>query len=79
MEHIEQVLNKMCTACYALSNIKHIVLIDTLRVIYFTLINSIISYGIIFWGSSSAKWEGVETGWSWLRTGTNTVMNLRVP
>jgi len=32
-QHIEQVLNKMCTACYALRNIKHIVTIDTLRVI----------------------------------------------
>jgi len=47
-QHIEQVLNKMCTACYALRNIKHIVPIDTLRVIYFTHIHSIISYGIIY-------------------------------
>jgi len=52
-QHIEHVLNKMCTTCYALRNIKHIVPIDMLRVIYFTHIHSIISYGIIFWGSSS--------------------------
>jgi len=43
----------MCSACYALRNIKHIVPIDMLRVIYFTYINSIISYSIIFWGTSS--------------------------
>ena len=43
----------MSTACYALQNIKHIVPIDTLRVIYFAHIHSIISYGIIFGGSSS--------------------------
>ena len=43
----------MCIACYALRNIKHIVPIDTLRLIYFTHIHSIINYGIIFWGSSS--------------------------
>jgi len=43
----------VCTACYALRNIKHIVPIDTLRVIYFAHIHSIISYGIIFWGNSS--------------------------
>jgi hypothetical protein len=43
----------MCTACYALRNIKHIVPIDTLSVIYFAHIHSIISYAIIFWGSSS--------------------------
>jgi len=47
-QHIEQVVNKMCTACYALRNIKHIVPLDTLRVIYFAYIHSIISYGIIF-------------------------------
>jgi hypothetical protein len=52
-QHIEQVVNKMCTACYALRNIKHIVSVDTLRVIYFAHIHSIISCGIIFWGSSS--------------------------
>ena len=47
------VLNKMCTACYVLRNIKHIVPIDTLRVIYFAHIHSIISYGIIFGGNFS--------------------------
>ena len=43
----------MCTACYALRNINLIVPIDMLRVIYFAHIHSIISYGVIFWGSSS--------------------------
>jgi len=43
----------MCTACYVLRNIKHIVPIDTLRVIYFAHIHSIISYGIIFGGNFS--------------------------
>jgi len=52
-QHIEQALNKMNTACYALRNIKHIAQIDTLRVIYFAHIHSIISYGIIFWGNFS--------------------------
>ena len=41
-QHTEQILNKMCTACYALRNIKYIVPIDTLRVIYFAHIHSII-------------------------------------
>ena len=50
-QHIEQVLNKMCTACYALRNIKHVVPIDTLRVIYFAHI----SCGIIFLGSCYAN------------------------
>ena len=50
---IEQVVNKMCTACYALRNIKHTVPLGTLRIIYFAHIHSIISYGTIFWGGSS--------------------------
>ena len=51
-QHVEQVASKMCTACYMLRNIKHIVPLDTLRIIYFAHIHSIISYGIIVWGSS---------------------------
>jgi hypothetical protein len=43
----------MCSACYVLRTIKHILPHDTLRVIYFTHIHSIIRCGIIFWGSSS--------------------------
>ena len=52
-QHIEQVLNKMCTVYYAPRNIKHIVPIDTLRVIYFAHMLSITRYGIIYWDSSS--------------------------
>ena len=75
----------MCTACYALRNIKHIVLIDTLGVIYFTLIHSIISYGIIFWGQLLREVGG---GGNWMelaqdrdrwQTLVNTVMYLQVP
>jgi hypothetical protein len=43
----------MSTACYALRNIKHIVPLDTLKVIYFAHRHSVISYGIIVCGSSS--------------------------
>ena len=51
-QHIEQVINKMCSACYALRYIKRMVPVDTLRVIYFAHIHFIINYGIIFWGST---------------------------
>jgi hypothetical protein len=59
-QHTEQAINKMCSACYALRNIKHIEPIDILTVIYFAPIHSIISYGIIF-GSSSYCAAGVCT------------------
>jgi hypothetical protein len=49
--HIEQVICKISTVCCVLRNIKHTVSLDTLKVIYFAHIHSIISYGIILWGS----------------------------
>jgi hypothetical protein len=52
-QHTDQVTNKISTACYALRNIKYIVPLDMLRLIYFAHIHSIISYGIIFWGGFS--------------------------
>ena len=52
-QHIDYVINKISIACYALRNIKYIVPLDTLELIYFIYINSIINYGIIFWGGSS--------------------------
>jgi hypothetical protein len=52
-QHTDQVINKISTACYALRNIKFIVSLDTLKLIYFAQIHSIISYKIIFWGGSS--------------------------
>jgi hypothetical protein len=38
--HIEQVVSKMCSVCYALRNIKAVVTRDTLRIIYFATIHS---------------------------------------
>jgi len=52
-EHIEQIATKLCSACYALRNLKHIVPQSTLRTLYYAYIHSILSYGIIFWGRSS--------------------------
>jgi hypothetical protein len=52
-QHIEHVISTISTACYVLRNIKHIVPLATLKVIYFAHIHSIISYGIILWGNPS--------------------------
>ena len=52
-QHLEQLGSTMCTVCYALRNIKHIVPLDTVRIIYFAHIHFIISYDIIFGGSAS--------------------------
>ena len=44
----EQIATKLCSACYALRNLKHTVPQSTLRTIYHAYIHSILSYGIIF-------------------------------
>jgi hypothetical protein len=51
-QHTELIVGKMCTACYALRNIKSVVSQDTLKIIYFAHIHSPLTYGIIFWGNS---------------------------
>jgi hypothetical protein len=40
-------------ACYAIGNIRYTATAETLRLIYFAHVHSVISYGIIFWGSAS--------------------------
>jgi hypothetical protein len=52
-QHIDYVIKKISIACYALRNIKHFISLDTLKLVYFAHIHSIISYGIIIWGGSS--------------------------
>jgi hypothetical protein len=52
-QHIDYVIKKISIACYPLKNIKYFIPLDTLKVISFAHIHSIISYGIIIWGGSS--------------------------
>jgi hypothetical protein len=49
----QQIATKLCSACYALRNLKHIEPQSTLSTIYYAYIHSTVSYGIIFWGRSS--------------------------
>lgn len=51
--HIHSILPKLSHCCYLLKNIRHTVSIDVLRLVYFGLFQSIISYGVIFWGGAS--------------------------
>jgi hypothetical protein len=52
-QHILQLTKRMATACYALRCIKHSLPIHTLKIIYSAHVHSIMSYGLIFWGSAS--------------------------
>jgi hypothetical protein len=42
-------MRKMSSASYALQQVKYILSIDALKIIYFAHIHSIMSYGVIFW------------------------------
>jgi hypothetical protein len=52
-QHIDVIATKLCSACYVLRNLKHIVPQTTLRTIYYAYIHSILSYGIIVGGNST--------------------------
>ena len=43
-QHIDQIATKLCSACYALRNLKHTVPQSTLRTIYYAHVHSILSY-----------------------------------
>jgi hypothetical protein len=51
--HVDQVISKLSTACYAIRTTKPIMSQDTLVMAYCAYFHSIMSYGIIFWGNSS--------------------------
>jgi exonuclease III len=51
--HIDKICTKIKTGCYVLRSLKSCLLLDNLKLIYFSYIHSIITYGIIFWGNSS--------------------------
>jgi hypothetical protein len=51
--HIEQIINKLSSACYAMRSIKPLMSQETLKIVYYAYFHSIVNYGLIFWGNSS--------------------------
>jgi hypothetical protein len=51
--HIDKILLKLCSACFAMRSVKPFVSQQMLKVIYYSHFHSIMSHGIIFWGHSS--------------------------
>jgi len=49
--HIDQMMSKLNTACFVIQTIQAIMSLETLRMVYFAYIHSIISYGKI-WGGN---------------------------
>jgi hypothetical protein len=50
--HIKQVLTKLSSACYAIRIVMPLMGEETLRMVYFAYVHSLLSYGIILWGNS---------------------------
>jgi hypothetical protein len=49
--HIDHIMSKLNTACFVIQTIQAIMSTETLRMVYFAYIHSIISFGIIFGGN----------------------------
>jgi hypothetical protein len=53
--HIDKILPKLCSACFAMRSVKPCVSQQMLKAIYYSYFNSMMSYGIIFWGHSAGS------------------------
>ena len=51
--HTNVLVKKLSSVCYVIGKLSYVLNIDALRIIYFAHFQSLINYGIIFWGSSS--------------------------
>ena len=49
--HIDQMMSKLNTTCFVIRTIQAIMSLETLRMVYFAYIHSIMSYGIILGGN----------------------------
>lgn len=50
--HVDHVCSRVSSMCYALKRLRHYVSVDVLRSYYFAVVHSVMSYGIVVWGSS---------------------------
>ena len=51
--HTSVLVRKLSSVCYVMRKLSNILNIVTLRIVYFAYFQSLVNYGIIFWGSSS--------------------------
>jgi hypothetical protein len=52
-KHINHIASKLSSACYAVQALTPLLSRNTLKMLYFSYAHSFISYGIIFWGTST--------------------------
>ena len=47
--HIDQLISRLNSVCYTIRAVKAVLSKKALRMLYFSCVHSVISYGIIFW------------------------------
>jgi hypothetical protein len=52
-KHIEYIISKLSSACFAMRTVTSLMKIGSLKLVYFAYFHSMMSYGVIFWGNSS--------------------------
>jgi hypothetical protein len=52
-DHIDQIIPKLSSACYAVRQIYYFINQNTLKSIFFAYFHSVVKYGIMFWGNLS--------------------------
>jgi hypothetical protein len=52
-DHINHLVTKMSAASYSIRILSVVMTQESLKMIYFAYVHSIMSYGIIFWGNST--------------------------
>ena len=50
--HIDKIMTRLSSACYAHRIVTPLLAEDTLKMIYYAYVHSMLTYGIIFWGNS---------------------------
>jgi hypothetical protein len=50
--HIDTVISKLSSACYAIRTIKPLLSHESLKIVYYSYFHSIMTYGLIFWENS---------------------------
>jgi hypothetical protein len=49
--HLHHLLSKLGLVCFIMRKLSHVLNIESLRIVYFTHFQSLILYGLIFWGT----------------------------
>jgi len=79
LSFIEYIIPKLSSACYTMSSIKPFMSLNTLKTIYYSYFNTIISYGLPFWGNQlySTKIFRMQERIIRIMTGCNSRVSCR--